>query len=182
MTQARRRSAQKAARLRAAAFHEAGHAAVLWHFGLPTTLVNIVPGTYARGQHTHPPPLMLESASTVRERRQVARQMILSTYAGMSAQRLVEPSSSSWHEEDDDQGAFELSMEYGVLPRGCGFVGDEEHTRYLNGLRREAARLVKRLSREIEALAEELMRKKKMTGAQVAAFFERMTATEEGGH
>ena len=101
-----------------------------------------------------------------RERRSIARQMILGCYAGLHAQRLVDPEPHPGHGMDDEGIAFKLSREYLVLPRYYSAIGDEEHRNYLGRLRNEAQRLVSRLRTPISVLAAELLKRRRMSGDQ----------------
>ncbi|HEY4393211.1 MAG TPA: hypothetical protein VGP64_04080 [Polyangia bacterium] len=155
--------------LTATAFHEAGHAIVAVYFGIPPTSVSIVPAADgSAGRMCHPSPLIFEAESR-RDRRSLVRQMILVSYAGIGAQRLVEPEAPEWQAENDFANAFELSREHAVLPRGCSWVGDEAHGAYLDRLRRESARLVRRLAVPISFFAEALLVAHEMSGADASA-------------
>jgi hypothetical protein len=146
--------------LQGTAYHEAGHAVVHLYFGLPIAKVSIVAAKDAPGHVAHPDPLMLECG--VYEEtglvKQVARQMIIGAYAGIEAQRLVQPCAQEGHAESDFDMAFTLSQEFGVFPRHMSQVGDELHLNYLDRLRQRARGLVRgRLRGAIEALAAALV-------------------------
>lgn len=162
------------AQRRATAYHEAGHAVVFHYFGMISDEVSIVPGDDFVGTHTHAPPIMFEA--TTRERRSLARGMIVSCYAGLAAQRLVGSDAPDWCADSDEENAFYLSREYQVFPRTISYVGDEFHDRYLDRLRGEARRLVQRLRPYIAKLAEALLKSKKgkLSGKQVAKLLEGM--------
>jgi hypothetical protein len=108
------------------------------------------------------------SGCLVRERKKAARQMILGCYAGLHAQRLVDPEAPDWHAQGDWEQARDLSIEYLVLPRRC-IVGDEHHMKFMAGLAAESRRLVRRLRRPIETLAEGLLKRKTMNENEVLA-------------
>jgi hypothetical protein len=162
-----------------AAFHEAGHAAVLIYFGLPIMNVTIVPSEEADGVCTSSTVMGIEFGPDdgPRERRRIARQQILSCYAGLEAQRLVdghaEPSPV------DEESAFELSRDYGVGPRG-GAIGDERHIASLGRLRGEARRLVRQLRPAIEVLAAELLRRSTLDGKEAARAVAHLIEPGEG--
>lgn len=154
-------SRERDASLLGTAYHEAGHAVVSLYLGLPIYEVTIVKQGDANGSVTHPSPLMLDLGWAVgRERRKAARQMILGCYAGLHAERLLACDAPGFHGAADDENAFDLSREYRVTPRHCGFIGDEYHAAYLERLRKESGRLVRALRVPIEKLAKELMRRK----------------------
>lgn len=158
----------------ARAYHEAGHVVVATYFGLPTTDVTIVRDGDALGMVKHPPPLMLDlgEARVGVARRQAARQMIIASYAGLAAERLVDARAPDFRGAADDANAMQLSREYAVLPRHCGFVGDDLHLDFLERLRRDAGRLVKRLRPALDVPAQELLRRKTIPGDDAAAIVE----------
>ncbi len=162
----------------ATAYHEAGHVVVAAYFGLPTTDVTIVPSGDAFGMATHPSPLMLDlgSEGTAAARRSAARDMIVASYAGLAAQRLVDTQAPDFHGHGDEEGAMDLSRTYAVLPRSGCFVGDEVHEAYLARLRGEAERLVRRLRTAIQALARALLSRKTIPGDEAVAFVEPIIA------
>ena len=166
-------NARTPAALLATAYHEAGHVVVAAHFGLPITDVTIVPSGDALGKATHPSPLMLDLEGTAAARRRAAREMIVAAYAGLAAQRLVEPQAPDFHGSADEENAMCLSQKYAVLPRNCGFVGDEAHEAYLEKLRGEAKRLVRRLRMAIDALARELLGRKTIPGGEAVSIADR---------
>ncbi len=147
--------------VRATAYHEAGHAVISIALGLTIDNVSIIPGDDYNGI-CRKPSVMGYYTSNNRERLAIARALIVSLYAGMHAQRLVDPNPADYHGESDEDRAFELSREYGVLPRVYAHIGDDRHQQYLARLSREAGRLVKRHQRAIEKLAVELLRRKEL--------------------
>jgi len=154
---------------RATAFHEAGHAVVALYFGYLFDEVTILPsaGHDSYGHITHAPPLLYDCRNA-REQKTLARQMILSAYAGNPAERLIDPTAPDFHGAADDDGAFSLSCDYHVFPRrrSVGFVGDDIHMAYLGRLKREARRLVSMLRTPIEKLAETLLERTTLTGKE----------------
>jgi hypothetical protein len=142
---------------RGTAYHEAGHKAVFEHFGLPVTSTTIEPDDDYLGAVEHPTPYGLDMPPNRRERRTVARQMMLAAYAGLEAERLVNPTADPDQSAQDDENAFWLSREFCVFPKGCSYVGDDAHLAYLESLRREARRLVARLYPEIDYIATHLL-------------------------
>lgn len=145
-----------ASRRRGTAYHEAGHYAVLEHFGLPVSSITIEPARDYLGAVEHPTPYMIDMPPTRRERRAVARQMIVTAYAGLEAERLVDPNADPRQSEADDENAFWLSREFGVFPSSVSYVGDDTHLAYLRRLRGDARRLVRRLRPEIDRIAARL--------------------------
>ena len=157
------------------AYHEAGHAVVMVHFGLGFHMVTIKRNyeKASEGDVAHPGLIGgYENCETTKDRRIAARQLILANYAGLAAQKLVEPDAPDWRAEADENNAFELSREHGVMPRGHVFAGSPEHHAFLDRLRKEATRLVQDLSGPISKLADELLVRKKMTGKEVELFVE----------
>lgn len=158
------------------AYHEAGHAVVLLHYGLTPDSVSIRPAEDYFGIVKHPSPLMF-NCSSLRERRSLAKDMIVGCYAGLEAERMVNPQAPDFHGDGDEQNVFDLCRSYGVVPRGCGFIGDEVHRTYLEGLRRRARRLVRRLRPTINALAQTLLEKETLSGVEAEGIFKSFTST-----
>jgi hypothetical protein len=159
--------------VRATAYHEAGHAVANVALGLAINKVSIIPGEDHHGlDYTGicVSPGVLDyhypSAGVVREQRAVARAHIVACYAGMAAQRLVDPHRPDEHAAGDEENAMELSRLFGVFPRGCSRVGDEAHLRYLDKLRAEARRLVRKHWRAVAELAEELLQCEVLSGPE----------------
>jgi hypothetical protein len=154
------------------AHHEAGHAVVHLHFGLPFDCVTIVPdedGSSGHMLHPSPSQINVDERCMKRERRKMARQMILGCYAGLYAQRLTLKGVPDWDGACDFADALRLSMTYGVFPRYMDSIGDELHERYLRRLRRESKRLVRKLSLPIQFFAQHLLERKTMTGDEAEA-------------
>ena len=152
------------------AWHEAGHAVVAIYFGLPFFEVTIVPSEGADGHVSHPTPLGIDFgfADTPAERRRCARQQILSDYAGLEAARLIHPEASEDSGEHDRNKAMAASCLYQVLPRRHNglVIGGEHHREFLDRLRGEARRLVRRLREPIRVLARELLDRATMNQAE----------------
>lgn len=162
---AAKKQPRSAADLAATAHHEAGHAVILVVLGLPVDHVSIVPRNDALGTCGHPCPYAMYESR--RDIRRAARNCILVSYAGIPAQRLVEPGAHDSQGDDDDVSAFRVSHEYQVFPRIMEYVGDDFHLAFLAKLRREASRLVRRHAAAIRHLAKVLLDKKVMTGDDV---------------
>ena len=157
--------------IKATAFHEAGHAVLMAYFGLAFDDVTIAPDAErdSNGHITHPSPLGYQGCDSKRERRKVARQLILMAYAGMAVERLVDPDAPDCHGASDEKNAFQLSRTYGVQPRHLFFVGDAQHWEFLSRLQNEARGLVLRLRAPIARLADELLSRTTLTWAEVEA-------------
>jgi ATP-dependent Zn protease len=157
--------------LRATAYHEAGHAVITIVQGLTLKKVSIVPGEDYNGLSVEPAVAGYDF-SNAREARSIARMLIIGCYAGMPAERLVDPDAPDSHGEDDEDNAFRLSREHQVLPRYCSIVGDEYHWKYLDKLRAEARRLVKKHRRAIAKVADELLQEQELDGAKAKNLIE----------
>jgi hypothetical protein len=143
--------------------------------GYSSTKLTIVPDGSATGSHWHPPPLDYDAE----DRRDVALGFILVCYAGMHAQRLIDPDAPDRHGNGDERNAFWLSRTYNVMPRSCGQVGDDLHWAYLEKLRRKAGRLVTKHRLTIAKLAEELLRCKTMMESEIDAFIRTLLDKKE---
>ena len=150
----------------ATAYPEAGHAILALVNGLTGIEVTIVPGEGTLGHYLHPRVHGYETQGS-RERRRLARDCILVCYAGMHAQRLFDPDADESHGAIDENNAFNLSRDFGVLPRYCSYVGDSHHLQYLHRLRKEAGRLVRQNQAPIRALAEALLESKILSGEEI---------------
>ena len=146
-------------------WHEAGHAVAALAQGLHVITVSVMAEQDWNGSCVQPSLLMYDA----RGRKQLARCCIISTYAGIEAERLNDPNASEELSQSDFDHAFEMSREYGVLPRGCGYVGDDVHHAFLDRLRGEARRLVRRHRDEIRRLALALSKRRTLTGEQAKA-------------
>jgi hypothetical protein len=113
--------------------------------------------------------MMYSGCTGKRERRMVARQLILGAYAGLAAHRLVQPDAPDSHGAIDQENAFWLSRTYGVQPRRLSLVGDTRHWEYLSRLQKEAHHLVLQLQVAIARLADELLSRTTLTGAEAEA-------------
>lgn len=175
MAKPRKRSAKE---LRATAYHEAGHAVITVALGLTINKVSIVPGEGYSGVCREPGVLGYESSSR-RDRRSIARAAIVGSYAGMHAQRLVDPGAPDFHGEGDEADAFELSRMFEVFPRKIGWVGDEQHLAFLDRLRVEARRLVRKHRHAIDKLAELLLQRQELERAEAVQLIESVLDAED---
>lgn len=156
---------------RGTAYHEAGHAVALLVQGLHVEQVSIRAEDDYNGSCVQPS-LLMYNVTSKRERKALARRCIISSYAGIEAERLIDPDAPEWHGQWDFQNAFEISREYVVLPRACAHVGDDLHDAFLLRLRREARGLVGRHRPLIDRLATALLRARTLTGDQARAVLE----------
>lgn len=166
------------------AYHEAGHAVLDIFFGFPVQIATIIATDDFGGRVVGPSVRELNFDHVRfprRERRMAARQTILSLYAGRAAQLLATPHADPEDWAGDDQKAMLLSEEFGVFPRYMSSVGDEFHFRYMERLRRESGKLVRRLQAPIRAVAESLFEKKTMTGGEIEAITAPFLRSRDGG-
>lgn len=145
------------------AFHEAGHAVVGTLLGLTLNNVDIRRVGERNGVCAWSPLLYGDP----RQRKVDARGHIVTSFAGMEAQRLVNPDADDAAGSDDRHVAFTLSVDHAVLPRGCRVVGDDNHHAYLRKLEREAHKAVKAYRPMIERVAKVLLQKRRLTGDDV---------------
>lgn len=151
---------------RATAYHESGHAvaAVFFKYLADSDPLTIVAKGDVLGSVGHQPPLM-QGCQNRRQLRQLVAQMCVGLYAGLPAQRLVDPCAGDFHGEEDQHQAMNIARDHGVTPRGCLTI-DKVYERYLQGMKRKAEAFVKRQRPATEALAAALLEKKNMTGAE----------------
>jgi hypothetical protein len=155
----------------ATAYHEAGHAVITFAQGLTVHKVSIVPGEEYNGVCVEPGVARYHPSNS-REQRAIARAQIVSYYAGMPAQRLVNPKPPEHHGASDEDAAFALSRQFLVLPRYCSHIGDERHDAYRRRLRQEACRLVGKHRRAIDLLASHLFRRQELQGEEALRLIE----------
>ena len=106
-----------------------------------------------------------------RERKSAARSMIVSCYAGLIAHRMAVSDAEEDRAASDEKVAFNLSSDHGVFPRRMAYIGDEAHGDYLEGLRREARRTVRKLRPIIAGFAEELLRRRCLSAEEPEAVY-----------
>jgi len=161
--------------LQETAYHEAGHAVISMHFGLAVNEVTIRPdlnnGTL--GSVSGPNTLYGYEYAGARERRKCVRQTIIGLYAGLEAEKLINPHANEELSGNDETQAFDLLRDY-PIPH-CGYVGDDVYCAYLEKLRKEARRMVKRLRPMIASLADELLSRTEMTGQELEDFYKAIT-------
>ena len=158
-------------RLKSTAYHEAGHAVAALSKNIPITEVTIVEKDDSWGDCLHTG-VMGFYHQDMRQRKQIARDCIIVSYAGLQAEMLFNPDADKNKSQEDDSNAFYLSRQWCVLPRSCRCVGDDAHWNYLHRLQREAHRLVKRHWIAIVAVAEALLGHKTLTGDEVSKIYQ----------
>lgn len=147
------------------AYHEAGHVVAKFVFRLHFTEVSILPGEGDLG-HVTITNVMGYDTTDGRVRRRLAREIIISCYAGAEAELTYSPKAKDGGSADR-QKVFELSREYGVFPRNNDYVGSQYHMEYLEKLRREARKLVKKHWPAVQIVAEELLKCEKLDQEQI---------------
>ena len=117
---------------------------------------------------SHQPPLM-QGCQNRRQLRALVEQMCIGCFSGMATERLFDSSAPDFHGEGDESNAWNLLRDNSVTPRGCRFVGDDVYVGYLQRLRVKAERFVQRQRLAVDALAEALLAKETMIGAEAMA-------------
>ena len=145
------------------AFHEAGHAIALVVQGQVVNRASIVPEKGSLGRVWHPS-VYHYFVGTAREQRAIARELILVSYAGWAAEVRFDPTAEELGNDSDNEAAFDLSRDYGLFPRRIEFVGDDYHHEYLDRLRKESARLIRKHWQAVVRVGEELYKRKRLAG------------------
>ena len=158
-------------RLKSTAYHEAGHAVAAISKEIPVTEVSIVEKEDCWGDCLHAG-VMGFHCRDKRQQKQIARDCIIVSYAGLQAEMLFNPDADKSQSEEDDSNAFFQSRQWCVLPKSCRCVGDDAHWNYLHRLQREAHRLVKHQWPVIVAVAEALLHHKTLTGDEVSTIYQ----------
>jgi len=155
-------------KLRSTAYHEAGHAvaAVLQDLTIEYSTIN--PKKDSRGSTLSPNVLGYESSGK-REQKSIARSCIIDSFAGFQAEKIYNPDADEGLSQDDENNAFWLSRTYCVFPRYMSHVGDDFHQDYLEKLRREANKLMRRHWGSVQAVADALLKYKTLNYNQVKA-------------
>ncbi len=160
------------AEIEGTACHEAGHAVVCLALGMPFTELRVSPFRRNRpGGVLGPTPFFTECENG-RERRENARKSIIATYAGLPAERLVDPDAPERYGSSDDALALKNSIDYEVYPRYWERHGDAYHLAYLERLRREAKRLVRLNGKAIRDLG-------KVISGRLESMSEDLTMSQE---
>ena len=160
------RSHSRGTKLDSTAHHEAGHAVAAIVQGLTITYVTIKSDEDFLGACLHPSVLGYEFSGT-REKKRIARECILTAYAGFQAEKIFNPQAEEWRAQNDEGNALFLSREFLVLPRQCSHIGDEAHLEFLAKLQLEAHKLVRRHWSSVSAVARVLLETKILTHDQV---------------
>jgi ATP-dependent Zn protease len=158
--------------LRATAFHEAGHAVAAVVQGLHVVSVSVVETRNYVGVCLEPTALGYQFENW-NERRQIARACIIGSYAGLAAERLVDPDAPDLHGQNDEVDAMQTSTDYVVLPPSCRSIGDEAHLAYLSRLREKARWLVRKHRDTIGDVAAALLKHGTLDGARVEEIVQR---------
>jgi hypothetical protein len=154
-------------RLENTAHHEAGHVVAAWAHGLTCESASIEGHEDgSAGRIVHPSEHGYEGSGGRRAQRQIARAHIIVAYAGHEAQLLFDPDAPDGATRDRDD-AWALMRRFEVLPRDCNYVGDDSCVRYLNRLRGDARRLVRRHWPIVEAVARELLNRRTLDTADL---------------
>lgn len=120
---------------RSVAFHEAGHAVVAHHLDVPILQVSIRPSGRSLGRVTLLGVGMIDFGlePLAKARTALARDQIVAWYAGLLAQRLVDPNASHENAKDDEERAIEVSKENGIYPREYRWLATSFTWRIWNG-------------------------------------------------
>ncbi len=154
--------------LRSTANHEAGHAVAAVIQDLRIEYSTIKPTKDSRGS-TLSPGVFGYEPSGKRAQKRTARANILKSFAGFQAERIFNPDADKRLSQDDENNVFWLSRTYCVFPRYMNHVGDDYHQDYLEKLRREANKLLRRHWESVQAVADALLEHKKLSYDQVQA-------------
>jgi hypothetical protein len=161
------KKADAGGRLKATAYHEAGHAVVAWKLGIAFKKVTIVREGDAAGHvkyRAKAVPFRIRAAlefGTLTDRQQAwaqwwAERHAVHCLAGMVAQRKFSPRSvRNYHDEGDRESALT------GLER---LVPEEDLLLYWRIMRNRARRLIDRYWEAVEALAQELLKRMTLTG------------------
>jgi hypothetical protein len=141
------------------AHHEAGHAVIAIHLGLPIGPISIKDDGESFGRMAHPTILGIDFGSdhTRRARVVTARDQITMAFAGFEAERRFDRNAQEVHSAQDAEDARELAHQWGISDRS------------LARLRGKARRLVEEQNRTIVEFASMLMERVEMTGPEAEA-------------
>ena len=150
------------------AYHEAGHIVVQLVQGYTIDRASIEAEEDSLGRVHKALPLLYEDFSTSgkREKRKTVEAFIRASYAGYEAECLYDPAAEEFRSEGDFSQAWSLPRDHGIAPRGCAYIGDDVYERYLQRLRKEAKRLVRKHWNLIVAIAQELLETKEVSDEQ----------------
>jgi hypothetical protein len=94
----------------------------------------------------------------------LGRKSIIVSFAGAAARQLIDPLHAHEGCEDDELLVWVTSSVYGVMPRMKNGYDDDHYMHYLDKLRMEAARLIKRHHAAVSLLAHELLLRRSISG------------------
>jgi hypothetical protein len=100
------------------------------------------------------------------ECRTTARVCIIVAYAGLEAEKLLEPVADESPSADDDSEAIWLSRKYGITSSHWRYIGDSAHVAHLHRLRSEARRLIHRSQSAVKAIAKALLQRETLNYEQ----------------
>ena len=163
-------------KIESTAYHEAGHAVAAIVQDLVIVSVTIEPDEDSLGSCIGPGVFGYEYAGD-RERKRIARDCILVSYAGLQAEKHFNPEAEEWRSDNDEENAFNMSREFSVLPRGCNYVGDELHCKYLTRLQRKAHRLIIRHWQSVDAVAKAILKDKTLFHDQIKKIIRQINCT-----
>jgi uncharacterized protein (TIGR03067 family) len=145
--------------LRATAFHEAGHAIVELALGLTVTKVSIIACEDYYGSVDGPGPAGYEDGNAC-ERKNTGKLQIIGCYAGMPAERLIDPDAPDVHGVSDEDQAITVANSRG------------NRLNHLARYRKDAEKLVKTHRNAIEAFAKLLLLRLELEQAEIEEFWE----------
>jgi ATP-dependent Zn protease len=157
--------------LRATAYHEAGHVVIAIALGLTVKKVSIVPGQDYNGVCVQPN-LVGYHLRDRRDAEDTLKKIIISLYAAMPAQRLVDPDPPEFHGAPDEEDANELCLRHAILLRRGRRAFDEFRQAYLGRRRVDARRLVRKHRKAIEEFAEILLLRQELGGEEAEQLIE----------
>ncbi len=147
------------------AYHEAGHAVTAILLNLKIVTVTIERGEDSQGV-CRVYGVMGYHYTNLRERKSIARNSILNSYAGFEAEKMFNPEADPGFSAEDFEEAEDTSKTFAILPRKC-FVGDEKHLAYLERFKIGARKLLRKSWPSVKAVAEALMEGKTLTHEEV---------------
>lgn len=157
------------------AIHEAGHVVVEHALGLALHEVvmthDIVEQTGDYGYCTSPNPAFGYEHASRRERRATVRAAAIGCLAGLAAEHVFYGVPLDLDNENaghDVQNVLDLVYRDELRVPRASYVGDDVTWAYINRLLREAARVVRRHRTEVQRVADELLKRGRLTGDDIA--------------
>ena len=145
-------------------YYDAGQVVARWALGLTSTSFSICANKElgSSGLTHYPFVLEYEEGSSRRDQRRIARDLIISYYAGWEADKMFDPLASVDGSVRADAHALSLMEMFGVGPRRRSDVARLDYVNarldYLYRLRRQARQLLKRHWRVVQAVAAEMVK------------------------